>query len=115
VRRPDWEPILDAFARCARILPGGEVYELRPEALNEPAEKALFDAYEGICRKLDRDYNIGEFLSAFELAVPAVSQFFEKLMVMDKDPVVRENRLALLQSITNLAQGRADLRQLVGF
>jgi glycyl-tRNA synthetase beta subunit len=37
------------------------------------------------------------------------------VLVMDEDAAVRENRLALLQYIADLARGRADLSQLSGF
>jgi glycyl-tRNA synthetase len=114
VSRPDWSPILDAFARCVRILPE-EVYELHPQALKEPAEKDLYAAYVKLSNHLSRDYNIGEFLQAFETIVPVVTRFFDTLLVMDENLAIRENRLALLQALTSLAQGRANLRHLIGF
>ncbi|NJL95912.1 MAG: glycine--tRNA ligase subunit beta [Anaerolineae bacterium] len=115
VQRPDWEPILDAFARCVRILPDGELYTLRPAAWVAPAEAALYEAYQRISDHLPQSYNIGEFLAAFESAVPTVNRFFEELMVNDPDPALRENRLALLQAVTGLARGRADFSKLNNF
>lgn len=37
------------------------------------------------------------------------------VLVMDEDPAVRQNRLALLQHIASLANSIADLSQLEGF
>jgi glycyl-tRNA synthetase beta subunit len=59
--------------------------------------------------------NVGAFLNAFEPVIPAVTAFFDKVLVMDKDDAVRENRLALLQYVAALAKGRADLSFLSGF
>ena len=36
-------------------------------------------------------------------------------MVMDKDQAVRENRLGLLQKISGMASGVADMSKLEGF
>jgi len=47
--------------------------------------------------------------------VPAVSRFFEDVLVMADDPAVRTNRLALLQRIVALADGVADLSKMEGF
>jgi len=54
-------------------------------------------------------------LAAFETMIPAVTRFFDEVLVMDEDAALRENRLALLQAIAGLAAGRADFSQLQGF
>jgi glycyl-tRNA synthetase len=47
--------------------------------------------------------------------VPAINRFFDDILVMAEDTQTRENRLALLQRIANLAEGMADLSELEGF
>jgi glycyl-tRNA synthetase beta subunit len=47
--------------------------------------------------------------------VPEITQFFDDVLVMDKDDKVKNNRLALLQRIAVLADGVADLSALEGF
>ena len=47
--------------------------------------------------------------------IPAVTKFFEEVLVMADDPAVRSNRLALLQRIVALADGVAELSKLEGF
>lgn len=47
--------------------------------------------------------------------LPAINEFFDKVLVMAEEPSVRENRLGLLQSIAALAEGVADLSKLEGF
>lgn len=112
----NWSFILDNFARCVRIIRNlDEVYELRPDDLTEPAEIALYKAYHYLITTLDLEYNIGDFLEAFAPLAPTVNAFFDKVMVMAEDIKVRQNRLALLQSLTALTKGRADLSHLTGF
>jgi glycyl-tRNA synthetase len=113
--RTDWEPILDSFARCVRITRDQPAYELRPDDLQDDATKALYTAYAAAADSLGPDDNVNAMLTAFERMVPAVTRFFDEVLVMDEDPAVRENRLALLQAIAALAEGRADFSQLQGF
>jgi glycyl-tRNA synthetase beta chain len=44
----------------------------------------------------------------------AVDAFFERILVMDEDPAVRNNRLALLCNVQALLGGVADLSRLPG-
>ncbi|MGA9366916.1 MAG: DALR anticodon-binding domain-containing protein, partial [Steroidobacteraceae bacterium] len=45
---------------------------------------------------------------------PAVDAFFDQVMVMDEDPKLRANRLALLSQMRDLFAGVADLSRLPG-
>ena len=116
VRRENWAEVLDSFARCVRIIRGlDESYMLKPDLLAESAEKQLLAAYQAMQNELPQGYGIGDLLGAFEKQVPAVTAFFDEVMVMAEDEAIRENRLALLQTLTGLARGRADLSHLSGF
>lgn len=111
----DWANILDSFARCVRITRDKPAYALNPNLLRDEAEVALFEAYEAGAALLRKDDTVGAMLTAFENMVPAVTRFFDEVLVMDEDAAIRENRLALLQAIASLADGRADFSQLQGF
>ncbi len=113
--RPDWATILDSFARCVRITRDKPAYTVNPALLKLDAEKALHAATQAAVRKLGPDDNINAMLSAFEAMIPAVTGFFDGVLVMDEDAAIRENRLALLQAVAGLAKGRADFSQLQGF
>ena len=45
---------------------------------------------------------------------PAVDAFFDSVMVMDENPVLRANRLGLLAQLRGLFAGVADLSRLPG-
>ncbi len=116
VKRPDWASILDSFARCVRITRGESAqHEVAPAALAEPQEKALYEVYQNAAAQLDNTGSVDAFLSAFEPIIPQVTDFFDHVMVNVEDETVRHNRLGLLQAISRMQQGRADLSQLSGF
>ncbi len=112
--RPEWAPVFAAYARCARIIrsaPGGATAILNPVHLTEPGETELYEAIKGI----KPPSSIERLVQTLTPAVPAISAFFDKVMVMADDPAVRANRLALLQRVVVLAHGLADLSKLEGF
>jgi glycyl-tRNA synthetase len=116
IARPDWSSILDSFARCARITRNAPAYSLHAEALTPAESQALYTALQKAQAQLSgKTGNVGEFLAAFAPMVPVITTFFEKVLVMDENQAVSENRLALLQAIVNLSRGYADLSQLSGF
>jgi glycyl-tRNA synthetase len=112
----EWEEILDSFARCARIIRDQPDYELHPDRFVDDAEKELFQAYFTASHRLHPlTDNVDRFLANFVPMIPAVTRFFDDIMVMDEDEKVRHNRLSLLQHVVALADGRADLSKLPGF
>jgi glycyl-tRNA synthetase len=109
-----WETLLDAYARCVRITRSlGESYSLRPDAFTLPAEQELLAAYQSASAGMDG--TLPSFVTALRHLEPAITHFFNEVLVMDENTAVRQNRLALLQHIANLARGIADLSQLEGF
>jgi glycyl-tRNA synthetase beta chain len=81
------------------------------------AERDLFAALQGVRHSVPGHIAAGAYGTAFnELARlrPAVDAFFDQVMVMDPDPALRANRLALLNSLQQLFVGIADLSRLPG-
>jgi len=115
VRREDWEAILDAFARCARITRGEEEQAFSPSQLREDQEKSLHDSYLQASASLREPANVDGFICAFEPMVPAVTAFFDNVLVHTDDVALRNNRIALLQKIAAMQKGRADLSELENF
>ena len=115
VVRDDWETILDNFARCVRITRSEDVQTINPDLFSEPQEQALYSAYQSASESLTDDANVDEFLRAFEPIVPTVAEFFDNVLVHAEDQAVRNNRIALLQLISNMQTGRADLGELENF
>ncbi|MBL8472744.1 MAG: glycine--tRNA ligase subunit beta [Rhodocyclaceae bacterium] len=83
--------------------------------LQEEAERALFDALNaaapGIESQLANEDYTGA-LCALAALRPAVDTFFDKVMVMSEEPLLRGNRLALLARLAALMNGVADISRL---
>jgi glycyl-tRNA synthetase len=114
IKRPDWPPTLAAYARCVRITRDQkQTYSVSAEKLVEPAEKVLFAAME--IATAAAPASIDAFFDQLLPLIPAISKFFEDVLVMADDSAVRENRLGMLQKIAGLARGLADFSKLEGF
>jgi glycyl-tRNA synthetase len=83
--------------------------------LKEPAEKALFKAVEKAQAMKRQPGSVNDLLNVFVPMIPEINAFFEKVLVMDKDIRLQQNRLGLLQKISHLADGVADFSLLEGF
>jgi glycyl-tRNA synthetase len=115
-RRDNWTPLLDGFARCVRITRAEtERYGVNTELFADSQEKHLYTAYADAFARLNADDNVDAFLTAFEPMLPAITDFFSHVMVNVEDEAVRRNRLGLLQAITAMQRGRADLSFMTGF
>lgn len=115
VEREDWEQLLTAYSRTARIVRGTGEHELAPTVLEEEASRRLYEAYQDAQARLDASRTVDELFEAFQPMVEPINVFFDKVLVMAEDETLRENRLALLQRITEMADGIADLSKLQGF
>ena len=115
VVRDDWEAILDSFARCVRITKSETPVPVRLDLLMTPEEHRLYHTIMSASDQKFDSPNVDRFLSAFEPMVPAVTAFFDNVLVHDPDPALRKNRIALLQLICGMQAGIADLSELENF
>jgi len=116
VQKPDWPPTLQAYARCVRITRDQkQIYEVVPANFTMEAEKTLWEAYQSVPTTFETVTSANGFLTAFKPLIPTITKFFDEVLVMDENQLVRENRLGLLQKIAAMANGVADLSRLEGF
>jgi glycyl-tRNA synthetase beta chain len=112
----DYRPLVTALKRAGNIVPKDFAGAVKQGLLKEDAEKALFAAYGDIKDRVKEKTAKLDFRGALadiaSLRTP-VDAFFDKVMVMDKDAEVKQNRLALLAGITGLFSGIADFSRLV--
>ena len=91
--------------------------EVQVESLKEPAEVRLFDAMRSLRGAVSAATEQREYANALgRLAQlrPAIDAFFDEVMVMDENPQLRANRLALLAQLHGLFFRVADLSRLPG-
>ena len=90
-----------------------------PTRFQQASETAFWEALQSLlpeteAAQRDRDYR--KLVTGLEAAAPVVSQFFdgpESVLVMDKDPEVKQNRLNLLGLLRNHARVLADFGAIV--
>jgi glycyl-tRNA synthetase beta chain len=117
---PEASSLAAANKRIANILrKAGELQhaQVDVDALKEPAESALWGAMAALRDSVATALAQREYANALgRLAQlrPPVDAFFEQVMVMDEDPRLRSNRLALLAQLHGLFIGIADLSRLPG-
>ena len=90
------EKLLENANRVLRILKE-EVGNVDENLFTLDAEKDLYKAVQGI--KFDGDYK--KYLADLTQINPVVTKFFDDVLVMDKDEKVKNNRLALLNTLKN--------------
>jgi glycyl-tRNA synthetase len=116
VARDDWHEILPAYSRCVRITRDlEETFRVKPEEFVEGYEETLLAALEAAEKTERAPGSVDDFFEAFLPMIPVINAFFDNVLVMDEDIALRANRLAMLQRISALADGAADLSRLEGF
>lgn len=83
--------------------------------LQETAELELFSATQRLAALVEPLLATGDYTEALQqlstMAAP-LNRFFDEVMVVAEDPVLRENRLRLLHQLAQLCSGVADLGSL---
>jgi glycyl-tRNA synthetase len=114
--KDNWQSILQAYARCARITRDEAIVDrFQPDLLMEDGERTLHSAYEKAVGKSRSPGSVDDFFSTFTQMIPAINRFFDEVLVMTEDQKLRDNRLGLLQRIVALADSVMDLSKLEGF
>jgi glycyl-tRNA synthetase beta chain len=109
------ETLSAANKRTANILKKSGVdntLQVDGKRLNEPAEKALFEAIEKVAPRIEPLCRKGEYTRALQTLAglrQPVDRFFDEVLVMADEPALRENRLALLQRLSGLFTAIADI------
>jgi glycyl-tRNA synthetase len=106
VSKPHFEALVDAVLRIRRIVPDGTSAGFDEGLLKEPAEKNLAQ----VVKTASAQWNIeaptvGNLASTQTELVGQVNEFFDEVLVMDKDPQVKANRLGLLATILQAVAG----------
>ena len=112
----DWMELLNAYARCVRIVRSFETeFELRPDRFVESSTRRLYQAYVACQEQVGSQSSIDQLFTAFQPMIEPITAFFDDVLVMAEDETLRENRLALLQHIAALTEGIVDLTRVEGF
>ena len=110
------EPLAALHRRLKNILNNSERAPFSEVELKEKEERILSDVFKEAKPRIDglilkRDY--AQASSEILEMKPIIDAFFEKILVMDKNPILRKNRIALLQRLDELLSAVADFSLLV--
>lgn len=107
---------MQAFVRVANIARKNAAETIYPERFHMAEEKALYQAYTSTKSAVESLVSGEDFEGAIDALIELVAPidaFFDNVMVMDKDEMIRENRLALLRSVDAVIRDVADFTKIV--
>ncbi len=107
-KSPEFPALLAAAKRVSNILAKEQPGQLNEALLKESAELDLCKTTNEVASNLVSS----NYKSLFNLEKP-VNQFFETILVMDKDPQVKDNRLALLANVRAAFNSLADFSNIL--
>ena len=114
---PQFEALMTTFKRVVNIIPEEFTkVDVDSNLFEKDVESMLYKAVQEIEGKVSRCIAEGNYYEALKLLASLkekVDNFFDNVLVMDKDVAKRENRLALLNRIASLFSKIADLRKVV--
>jgi glycyl-tRNA synthetase beta chain len=114
---PEAAALAAANKRIVNILKkaAGAIGEPDVALLQEDAEKALFHAVVEVAPLARSHFQNEDYTDALRVLAGlrgAVDRFFDEVMVMAEEPLVRQNRLALLKQLAGLMNQVADISRL---
>jgi len=115
MKQPEAANLVAANKRIGNILRKSSIEDLpkiESKLLLIEEEERLFEDVNTLEASMEPLIQAGDYPSALKDLVKldaCITAFFEQVMVMDEDPQVRDNRLALLAKLKGLFDGIADL------
>ena len=92
--------LVQAYTRMYNLVKDVEYTGVNSDLLKEDAEKALFEAASKASEASLAAWEAGDYAAVVAVPatlVPIINQFFEDVMVMDKDEAIKANRLQLVR------------------
>ena len=92
--------LVQAYTRMYNLVKDVEYTGVNRDLLKEDAEKALFEAASKASEASLAAWEAGDYAAVVAVPatlVPTINQFFEDVMVMDKDDAIKANRLQLVR------------------
>lgn len=110
-----YSAFLLVLKRINNIAPKGDMPSVDSSLLVNDAEKLLFEETESLAPKINslvKKHLYYDAIKVLEELIAPINKFFDKVLIMDKDEKIKQNRLSLLKSIHQLALQIADFSKL---
>ena len=114
--QPIFGKILNSSSRVLNLSKNSEETEIDRSLLKEKAELRLYHNYENNYPRIKEFISNKEYKKVFNLLgdlCEPVGEFFDQVLVMDKDEEIRKNRISLIKKIGILFNQVADLSKIV--
>jgi glycyl-tRNA synthetase beta chain len=120
-KNPNFSEMLLSFKRMNNILTifstknPNYILSFTPEKLHEDAEKALFQFFNSKKNEIANFIHLNNYANLFSLLIDGkliIDTFFDRVMVMCEQTELRDNRLALLDSILNPFKNLLDFSKI---
>ena len=109
-KKPDFSSFNEAANRIIRLIKD-------KNTADEPDSSLFVNDYETKLYEAVSKINADDYKTLYDelmTVVPAVNAFFDNVLVMDKDEKIKENRLALLNSLKRNFDKIADFSKISG-
>jgi glycyl-tRNA synthetase beta chain len=115
---PDFEALATAYKRIRNILANQDVASVSPrvELFVDNEEAELYSAWGQLQPKVLKGIETGDYLGALRAMASVrgvVDRFFDKVLVMVEEAKIRNNRLSLLNEVSNVFLLIADISEIV--
>lgn len=105
----DFEKIKENATRVVRILKDSKENNINPALFNTSEEKELYNA---IVNHSEDGANLDKYIKSLNSLILPISNFFDKVLVMDKDEKIKNNRIALLNKLADKFRVICDFEKL---
>jgi glycyl-tRNA synthetase beta chain len=112
---PKFNKIITAATRTYNLSKNNKDNEINCDIFSEKEEKRLYQYYIEVNDKIKNAISKKEYDKVFdylEKMTEPINTFFDNVLVMEKDAIIRRNRLALLAKITEMYYNLADLSKI---
>ena len=112
----DRSKFVDAYNRINNLTKNVDFTEVNEELLKEDEEKNLYNKFVEINEKFNDSLSLENYKEAMNVLnelVPSIDAFFDNVMVMAEDEKIRQNRLALINSIEENIQKILKIENIV--
>ncbi len=112
---PDYESFLLAIKRVNNIAPKNEVPPVNQQLFEQKEETMLNKEVESLALQINSLLDENKYYDAIKTLMTlkeSINSFFDKVLVMDKNEVIKNNRLSLIKNIQNIALQIADFSKL---
>ncbi|MDF2836038.1 MAG: glycyl-tRNA synthetase, beta subunit [Paenibacillus sp.] len=114
--KAEFKSVVEAFNRVGNLAAKSEGKGFDAALFTEPTEQRLYEAWTsvrpGVLTAIER-HDVAGALEQLSALRPAIVDYFDSVMVMDKDENIRANRLGTLSAIASDVALVADFSKLV--